>query len=244
MACLQIYRELLFLTTFLQVHSNSKGVSYLSWQNTYRNPKATCHIKLKLFLWTKLLDNLLLAKYLISVTAPLKLILKQNLNKMDVRIRNSEWQSDGELQRELSKYVAKGLQRNEILSYMLWDFPQYSWRVRTLDRRMRYFNIFCHNKNVSLNAVEEAVRGELNGPGKLLGYRAMHLKIRQKNGLNVTRDQVYDVMADVDLEGLTQRQRRFKQKKQKGTFTEVGPNWIYLWTVTINSFASIRVLPR
>ena len=46
----------------------------------------------------------------------------------------------------------------------------------------RYFNIFYHNKNVSLNAVKEAVKGELNGPGKLLGYRAMHLKIRQKTG--------------------------------------------------------------
>ena len=108
---------------------------------------------------------------------------------------------------------------------MLRDFPQYSWSIRTLDRRMRYFNIFYHNKNVSLNAVKEAVKGELNGPGKLLGYRAMHLKIRQKNGLNVTRDQVYDVMTDVDLKGLRQRQPRFKQKKQKGTFTAVGPNW-------------------
>ena len=101
---------------------------------------------------------------------------------MDVLIRNSEWESDGELQRELSKYVTKGLQRNEILSYMLRDFPQYSWSIRTLDRRMRYFNIFYHNKNVSLNAVKEAVKGEFNDPGKLLGYRVMHLKIRQKNG--------------------------------------------------------------
>ena len=33
---------------------------------------------------------------------------------MDVRIRTSEWESDGELKRELSKYVTKGLQRNEI----------------------------------------------------------------------------------------------------------------------------------
>ena len=99
--------------------------------------------------------------------------------KMDVRIRNSEWESDGDLKRELSKYVTKGLQRNEILSYMLRDFPQYSWSIKTLDRRMRYFNIFYHNNNVSLNAVKEAGKGELNGPGKLLGYRAMHLKIRQ-----------------------------------------------------------------
>ena len=71
MACLQIYRELLSLTTFLRVHSNSKEVSYLSWQNTYPNLKTTCHIKLKFFLWTKLLENLLVAKYLITVTAPL-----------------------------------------------------------------------------------------------------------------------------------------------------------------------------
>ena len=54
---------------------------------------------------------------------------------------------------------------------------------------MRYLNIFHHNNNVSLNFVKEAVKGDLNGPGKLLGYRAMHLKIRQQNGLNVTRDE-------------------------------------------------------
>ena len=68
----KIYRELLSLATFLRVHSNSKEVSYLSWQNTYPNLKTTCHIKLKFFLWTKLLENLLLAKRLISVTAPLR----------------------------------------------------------------------------------------------------------------------------------------------------------------------------
>ena len=33
--CLQIYPELLSLTTILRVHSNSEEVSYLSWQNTY-----------------------------------------------------------------------------------------------------------------------------------------------------------------------------------------------------------------
>ena len=66
MACLQIHRELLSLATFLRVHSNSKQVSYLFWQNTYPNLKNTCLIKLNFFLWTKLLGNLLLAKYLIS----------------------------------------------------------------------------------------------------------------------------------------------------------------------------------
>ena len=39
----------------------------------YISLSSTGHIKLKCFLWTKLLETLLLAKYLISVTAPLKL---------------------------------------------------------------------------------------------------------------------------------------------------------------------------
>ena len=71
MTCLQIYRELLSLATFLRVHSNSKEVSYLSWQNTYPNVRTTCHVNLKFFLWTNLLENLLLAKSLISVPAVL-----------------------------------------------------------------------------------------------------------------------------------------------------------------------------
>ena len=68
---------------------------------------------------------------------------------------------------------------------------------------MQYFNIFYHYKNVFLNAVKEAVKEELNGPGKVLGYREIQLKIKQKNVVKVTRNQVYDVMTDVDLEGLT-----------------------------------------
>ena len=42
--------------------------------NTYPNLKTTCHIKLKFFLWTKLLKNLLLAKYPISVAASLMIL--------------------------------------------------------------------------------------------------------------------------------------------------------------------------
>ena len=50
---------------------------YLPRQNTYPNLKTTCHIKLKFFLWTKLLEYLLLAKYLISVAVPLG-VARQN----------------------------------------------------------------------------------------------------------------------------------------------------------------------
>ena len=56
----KIYRELLSLATFLPVHSSSKEVPYLFWPNTYPHLKTTCHIKLKIFLWTKLLETYLM----------------------------------------------------------------------------------------------------------------------------------------------------------------------------------------
>ena len=58
-----------------------------------------------------------------------------------------------------------------------------------------------------------------------MGYRAVDLKIRQKNGLNAARDQFHDVTTDVDLKGLRQSQSRFERKKEKCAFTAVGLNW-------------------
>ena len=59
------------LPLFSEFIQNSEKVSYFFWQNTYPNLKTTCHIKLKYFLWTKPLENLSLAKYLMPFTATL-----------------------------------------------------------------------------------------------------------------------------------------------------------------------------
>ena len=49
-----------------RIHSNSKEVPYISWQSKYSNLKTTCHIKSNFsYVWTKLLQNLLHAKYII-----------------------------------------------------------------------------------------------------------------------------------------------------------------------------------
>ena len=47
----------------------------------------------------------------------------------------------------------------------------------------------------------KAFETEPNRPGKLSGYRAVNKKIRQEHGLNVTKDQVYDVMNELDPDG-------------------------------------------
>ena len=82
-----------------------------------------------------------------------------------------------------------------------------AWSLRSLARRMLYFRIQFtdHDVEVSLNEVEDAVKKEISGPGKLLGYRAMHKKILEIQGLQVPRDLVYAVMTKVDPDGLEER---------------------------------------
>ena len=109
------------------------------------------------------------------------------------RLRNNAWETDNYLKQYLIKYVAENLHRDEILDYVRRDFTEYAWSMRTLDRRMRYFNIFKVDKAVLVADVTNAVKDEINGPGKLIGYRAMHAKLRQVHGLNVPRDLVYAV---------------------------------------------------
>ena len=79
-----------------------------------------------------------------------------------------------------------------------------------------------------MEEVKDAVKKELEGPGKLLGYRAMHKKVRQEYNLHVTRDAVYNVMYDLDPEGLEVRGGvGAKKKRKKGNFSSKGPNFVH-----------------
>ena len=54
---------------------------------------------------------------------------------------------------------------------MVHDFGEYAWSLRSLDRRLSYFNIYRNDKSVSVDDVKSAIYGEMIGPGRLLGYR-------------------------------------------------------------------------
>ena len=119
--------------------------------------------------------------------------------------RFSSWKEDDLLKDALKTYVKQGLQREEVIDFLRKDFPEYAWSIRTLHRRLRHFDVYYKDGTVSVEDIQEAVNKELEGPGKLLGYRSMQKKIRQKYDLLVTRDQVYDAMSDLDSEGLAAR---------------------------------------
>ena len=133
---------------------------------------------------------------------------------------------DLNLKEELQKYVRQGLKRDGILNFMVRDFGDYASSLRTLDRRMRHFDIRYTNTDVTVKEVKSAVRKELDGPGKLLGYRAMHNKIRQEH-LNVPRNLVHAVMFNLDPEGLEARCPTVKKGKTKGHSSTKGTNWVH-----------------
>ena len=91
-------------------------------------------------------------------------------------LRDISWCEDVRLQDDLRNYVRQNLKRKEMLDFLRRDFPTYAWRIPTLDRRLRYFNIFYRDTNVTLDKVKESVGKGLEGPGKLLRYRALHQK--------------------------------------------------------------------
>ena len=74
-----------------------------------------------------------------------------------------------------------------------------------MDRRLEHFQLSRIERNVTVEEVEAAVKIVLEGPGKLLGYRALHTKIRHMYGLNVPLDLVYSVMYNVEPDALEQR---------------------------------------
>ena len=56
-----------------------------------------------------------------------------------------------------------------------------------------------------MDHVEEAIREEMDGPGRLLGYRTLHKKVREVHGLKVPWNLVYAMMENVDSSGLEER---------------------------------------
>lgn len=141
--------------------------------------------------------------------------------------RNDAWKEDLDLKEDLKKYVCQLFKREEILSFVTRDYSCYTWSIRSLDRRLRHFGIFQSDKDVTVEDVRQAVAEELDGPGKLLGYRAMQKKIRNEYELNVPRDLIHAVMYDLDPEGLEARGVAAKTRKPKGHFTTKGPNFVH-----------------
>ncbi len=139
-------------------------------------------------------------------------------------IQNCDWKEDNELCETLRRLVLQNFKRMEVLDFARRDFPQYAWSLGTLARRLAHFGIRYINYEVSLDQVRAACSKESNGPGQLLGYRAMHKKLREEHNLAIPRGLVYDVMTLDHAEGMENRKVAGHKKRKRGpvgTFTSL-----------------------
>ena len=83
------------------------------------------------------------------------------------------WCEDLRLQEDSRNYVGQKMKQKEMLDFLKRDFPTYAWSIPTLDGRLRYFNVFYTDRNVTLDKVKEAVGKELEDPVNVLKLRAM-----------------------------------------------------------------------
>ena len=70
------------------------------------------------------------------------------------------WREDLKLREDMEKYVRQGYKREEALDFLKRDFPMYAWSIRSLDRRLRCFEIYYNNSEVSVEEVKDAVKKE------------------------------------------------------------------------------------
>ena len=78
------------------------------------------------------------------------------------------WREDLKLREHMERYVRQGYKREEALEFLKRDFPMYPWSIRSLDRRLRCFEIY-NNPEVSVEEVKDAVKKELKVLGDFLG---------------------------------------------------------------------------
>ena len=112
------------------------------------------------------------------------------------------WKEHIELENDLKGQISRNLLQSDIVDLMKVEYSIYSWSLRTLSRRLHHFGIWYIDYSVDTDEVKEAVKKEMKGPGRVLGYRSLHKKVWEVHRVSVPRNLVYDVMADVNLEGL------------------------------------------
>ena len=137
------------------------------------------------------------------------------------------WKDDADLKASLRTYVEQNMKRSELIDFMKRDFPQYPWSLSSLARRLKFFGITYINKDLTVDDVKNVVKIELEGPGKLLGYRALNQKIRTEHHICVPRNLIADILFEMDPEGVAARDVKRKNKKPKMPFTSDGPGWTY-----------------
>ena len=120
-------------------------------------------------------------------------------------------------------YFSRKYEYNTILDF-LEQHHDIKMSKRTLLNRLKEYDLTRGNCEIDEAVIRDHIRKELEGPGSLLGYRAMWRKLHLKYGIDVPRSVVEILLRQMDPEGTRLRQAHKLKRRQ---YINPGPN--YCW---------------
>ena len=90
--------------------------------------------------------------------------------------------------------------------------------------------------------LKKALKKEINGPGKLLGYRAMSQNLRTEDSIHTSRHLVRNVMYDTNRDSIAARRVNKKFKKINNCLRQRIHCELYVLIIMIN-FVVIKIQP-
>ncbi|XP_023810784.1 uncharacterized protein LOC111947453 isoform X1 [Oryzias latipes] len=121
------------------------------------------------------------------------------------------------------KYFTDG-HTSDIIVDLLATKHNISTSLSTVKRRLREADLTKRTNYTPIIAVQAAISEELQGPGKLLGYRAMWQILKQKYSFTVRRSDVMKLMRELDPSGIEARSRR---RFARRAYHSMGPNEVW-----------------
>ena len=102
----------------------------------------------------------------------------------------------------------------EIITELLKQLHNINMSVRTLKRRLKDYGLRRNQNEVNEDELRNITREEINTAGRTQGYRAVWHTLRLERHLCVPRQQVANVIKELDPEGVELRQRhRFTRRR-------------------------------
>ena len=120
-------------------------------------------------------------------------------------------------------YFHLGINYTEILAFLVLCHG-ICLSMRQLKRILRERGLTRRSRLSPVNEIVDAIESELQGSGRLLGYRLMHKRIGLSHSLVVDRETVRAVMKALDPEGV---ERRSQHRLVRRNYHAKGPNFIW-----------------
>ena len=99
-----------------------------------------------------------------------------------------------------------------------------SLSLRTLKRRLSELGLSRRGQNVDEEATVRLIRREIEGAGRLAGYRSIWHALRIRHGVPVPRNLVARIVKEIDPEGVAFRKSRRLTRRR---YMSLGPNFCW-----------------